>query len=1310
MKRALAIIATALLFCIEANCMETHHFYVAYSGSQGLYDTNITNCCQDRYGRLWVASSEGVYIYTGNKFTIFNNSEYKERCSKMTDKVAVDGDGCLWILSNTGIGYYDPDSNRFKIVDIEIHGRTWDISFDSEGGVWLAVGTKILRYDKSNESVQTILTKTSDVNELCINGSNLYFTDSDGGILSYSIKSAKIEPIKSPFEDEKGNKIRYEGLAFIDGGHILTSTSNGKIVVVDLDKGKERVVIDYSSEEIIPHVLTLMVRGNEYWIGTQTGAFIYDAQTGETERQIYGEGGKLSLVGQYVRDFFTDRDGNVWASTLTGLKGWINYGSNFERFVFDGTENSPAGTSVCAAIEGPDGNIWFGSDEGKIFTFNPRTKAFEDYTEKIGIPDFSAIDDIKFKDNLLFVISYGYGLTVYDISTGKVVRRLFSSTFKNISPLKGSGFKAYIGSTDGLYLLDGLHSTPVRLEGVPHKMITDVSDAFDDKCWIATYGGGFGIIDTNTNTYISYDTKSYPSLVKTDYITTIRVCHDGTVWAGTDGEGLLRLYMEGDKVTDVEYVGVDNGLPFNNVRAICFGGSDIWTSTPNGICQISKQNLNIIGVYLQSDAIVGSHFNEKTGFLASNGKMYFGTSQGIVAFDPDTMTELFSGKKVMINNVTVGKLDNRKTTTEKGKSVIASKSLRVKQKDAPVVAFSFSTMLYGNPNLVNYKCTLKGRNFENITTTTENPITYLGLAPGKYDFTVEVNEGTSMAHSDSKRITIVAPWYMSVIAQMIYWIAFISLIGLGTFAVNQRKNKRFLNEAKMNEDMRQKKLLQEKIDFMTNITHEIRTPISVISILVEKMFGKDEHISADASALKMNVGRIVQLCNELLDLRKIQDGEMSLNKKPEDIGKILISMCTPYETVTKEKGIHMELSIPDTPVMVNCDKESMDIILSNLLSNAMKYCTSKIDVGLISKDGTASIRISSDGKKIPDYEQERIFDAFYQSKHIDNKGTGIGLTFSRALAQKNGGRLFLDGEVEEMNSFVAEFPVCVGKPEEQKQANLEENKEDQDTDTHAESYSEETCFLVVEDNDYLRKLIAEELSKNRHVLTACNGTEAIRLIKENNVELVISDIMMPEMDGCELCNIIKSSVEYSHISVILLTAAVGIETQMRSLKSGADCYLEKPFNMDVLMTAIENIQINRRIHNNQFMASPLAKIEVPVSGGTEQELMNRLHDVVIEHIGDTEMTTTELANLVKIPRKVLIQKLKVNTGLSINEYIRICRLKKAAELLAENKYMVKEVAYYVGYTSSSYFAKHFTAQFGISPSEFAQQNTSSIIK
>lgn len=429
---------------------------------------------------------------------------------------------------------------------------------------------------------------------------------------------------------------------------------------------------------------------------------------------------------------------------------------------------------------------------------------------------------------------------------------------------------------------------------------------------------------------------------------------------------------------------------------------------------------------------------------------------------------------------------------------------------------------------------------------------------------------------------------------------------------------------------------------------------------------------------------------------------MVINLRPEHALDILKNVSDTFGGILSEKGIKMELNLPEEDIVLNCDRTAADSILTNLLSNAMKYCDSRISVDLYKVGNTVSFSVSSDGKLIPPEESEKIFDTFYQSKAIDSKGTGIGLTFARSLARKQGGNLYLDTSVKDMNSFVLELPAGSSVQENRDEDNATDNINGGEDTTATEALNE-AHMLVVEDDDSLRTIIANVLSADYPVLTASDGEEAAGLLERNNIEVVISDIMMPKMNGYELCNLIKSNISYSHISVILLTAAAGTDTQLKTLRCGADSYLEKPFSMNVLRTTIENIRLNRKIRNGQFASFPLSKMEINVSGNTEAEFMDRLHSIVLEHMSDTEMTTTELAEMMRIPRKTLIYKLKINTGLSINEYIRLCRLKKAAELLSENKYKVKEVAYYVGYSSSSYFAKHFTAQFGMTPTEFLMQ-------
>ena len=343
--------------------------------------------------------------------------------------------------------------------------------------------------------------------------------------------------------------------------------------------------------------------------------------------------------------------------------------------------------------------------------------------------------------------------------------------------------------------------------------------------------------------------------------------------------------------------------------------------------------------------------------------------------------------------------------------------------------------------------------------------------------------------------------------------------------------------------------------------------------------------------------------------------------------------------------------------------------------------------------------MDSDGTRIPEEESELIFNAFYQSHTIASSGSGLGLTYSRTLAELHNGLLYLDTQQKELNSFVFVLPITESSPE----VSTEEPKAETRPVLPEEppvSLDGRARILVVEDNEELRNLIRDELLKDYSVMTAANGQEAFDIVKSNNIDMVISDIMMPIMDGCELCNLIKNNVYYSHILVILLTAAIGVETHLRSLKAGVDSYIEKPFKIEVLKATIGNLFKNREIQNEQFNSNPLAWLSGTSISTVEREFMEKLHSIVLEHISETEMTTPQLASMMMISRQTLAAKVRANTGLSTLEYIRICRLKKAAELLAERKYRISEVAYLVGYTSPSYFTKHFQQQFNITPSEF----------
>lgn len=607
-------------------------------------------------------------------------------------------------------------------------------------------------------------------------------------------------------------------------------------------------------------------------------------------------------------------------------------------------------------------------------------------------------------------------------------------------------------------------------------------------------------------------------------------------------------------------------------------------------------------------------------------------------------------------------------------------------------------MVYANPNMETFDCQLRKRGYSENLTTAENSISYLGLKPGKYTFQVNVH-GTET--SDSITILITPKWYASILARIIYL-----LLALGaTFAVvrhliSEKKRASEIENAKS-----QMQSLHERMDFLTNITHEIRTPVTMMSILMDKIPDSKDVVPVqeeDAKSLKMNMNRLLELCNQILDFRKMENEQLHLMMTDIDICELTRETADTITAVTQAEGIAYSVSIPDSPLVVTGDRKSIEGILINLLTNAVKYCSSRIDLCITSDGSEVTVRVNNDGDRIPEEESEMIFNAFYQIKKTGGYGTGLGLTYSRSLANMNNGKLYFDSRVPDLNSFVFQIPLAGNDLKITYTDTAEAAIDTDETANEEECLSGRPVILVVEDNADLKNLISDELSKDYDTLTASNGAEALEIVKTRRVDMVISDIMMPVMDGCQLCNAIKTDIDHSHILVVLLTAAIGVENHIRSLKAGADSYIEKPFKIDLLKANIHSLFKNIEIRNEQLAKSPLAQFKGTSSSTVELEFMEKLHSYIDEHISETEMSTERLAEAMSISRKTLISKIKANTGLSVNEYVRASRLKKAAEILAKKQYRINEVAYLVGYSTPSYFTKHFQKQFGVKPSDFVR--------
>jgi signal transduction histidine kinase/DNA-binding response OmpR family regulator len=593
---------------------------------------------------------------------------------------------------------------------------------------------------------------------------------------------------------------------------------------------------------------------------------------------------------------------------------------------------------------------------------------------------------------------------------------------------------------------------------------------------------------------------------------------------------------------------------------------------------------------------------------------------------------------------------------------------------------------------------------------------YTNLSPGEYRFKVISSSDGNRWSSDEALldIEISPPFWRSLPAYALYILISATIIYT---LISFYLKKNVLEQQRkivILETNKEREILNAKINFFTNITHEVRTPLTLIKGPLDRILKNGIKNSKDSEdnllIIKRNTDRLLNLTNQLLDFRKTEKEMFKLNFIKTDLYELIESTFHLFLPYSAEKMISIKLHSPVNQYYLAVDREAITKILSNLLSNALKFAGSKIDLFLeleTEKENIIRIRINSDGKLIPKELRERIFEPFYQ---IDfnkpgEKGTGLGLSLARSLAELHHGRLFLDTNVRQYNSFVLELTryqeeSISGNLHESDGLNLSEHNEFEIFGSLENSLAN---ILLVEDEVEMGNFIAKEISGDYNVILTSNGDEALKALKKYNIALVVSDVIMPVINGYELCRQIKSNIEFSHIPVILLTATIHLNARIEGLDSGADGYIEKPFTTELLIAQILNLIKNRSLVRQNFTNSPLAHFKSVAMNKTDEEFLKKLNSFLMDNISETDLNVERIAEIMRISVSTLYRKLKALTDLNSVEYIRLARLKKAAELLSEGNYRINEISYLVGFSSPSYFATSFQKQFGISPSQFVRK-------
>ena len=828
------------------------------------------------------------------------------------------------------------------------------------------------------------------------------------------------------------------------------------------------------------------------------------------------------------------------------------------------------------------------------------------------------------------------------------------------------------------------------------------------RIWIGTYGSGLYCFDAAGRQLSHLTTADPGSTLTADRITSFFEDSRHRLWITTEGGGLCYTDPDPDpSALNLHTITRENGLRTNVTCAVAEDEDGIlWVSTTRGITRIDGNTLDIQDFIFDRQQIIGSQFCYGSVLSTRGGMLYMGNTNGLVALSPAKMKKSILEYPVYITNIEARSAGHVLQLHEDGRSALQTRRVRVKARDASLLSVSYAAPVYSIMYQVTYAYSLRKGAREIISaTTTDNQANISGLRPGRYRFEVGILGAEGNGSTKSLDFEIMSPPLLSNMARIIYLFLLLALIAGFIYQLEMKRRRDRDRHRTALETQKQKEIYDAKINFFTNITHEIRTPLTLIKMPLDKLIAEKEYTpkgEKEMLTIQANTDRLLTLTNQLLDLRKMEKNEIKPVFLKEDMSAIVRKSCHYFEQMAADQKITIAEDIPEQPFEVMCARDAVEKIVSNLLSNAVKYCRDRIEVSLHpSADGrTAILRVDSNGATIPPRDSERIFETFYQvGDERRSQGTGLGLPFARALATMHGGKLYLDPAARPVNSFVLELPVSqatpvVIKPEPTAAVQEEESFQELDSSRHT--------ILLVEDDAEMRNYLAGELSADYNVVTAANGQDAVEKLRQERIDLVASDVMMPVMDGCQLCNFVKTNTDYSHIPVLLLTAAVGMETRMQTLEVGADGYIEKPFPIELLRANIANLFRNLEISYKQFTDSPLTHFNSVNSSKVDEEFMEKLHGIVMKHMAEQDLSIETLTGLIGTSKSTLYRKVKANTGLNINEYIRLCRLKQAAEMLSSQKYRINEVAYMVGFSSPSYFATSFQKQFNISPSAFVK--------
>ncbi len=1315
-----------------------------YSQEHGLSNNQIHCILQDSKGWIWIGTSQGVCRFDGYRFTVFKNDPDDSTSLKgnLVRVIYEDRKGQLWVgTENGGLNKFDREKESFQ--HLFYHGEPAllkDVSVtavmeDNQRNIW--VGTESNLYKIDGEGSLTVV-KPSNLPDF-----SEYFrvirTDITGrmwigtnrGVYLYHSDTNLAEKVN--FSGSLANAEIWEILPDQDGTVLIGTYAGGMYLVNSKTLESRHMVIDPDNERSNTVRAISKDPNGKFWIGTRGGLYLYDIRKGVNAKYYHDDREQKSLINNSILCISKDAKGNIWIGTRQGLNLLIEERINIQGFKSMLGDNRYLNNSeIYAFWMDVQGKIWIGTENGGVNILDRKTGRF-DYLvpQKNNKNSLSSscikaiVEDVH---GNLWIGTYLGGLDLYNRQTGTFKHfRNDPSNSNSLSDnrvwslLKDSNNDIWVGTSRGIDKYDPQTGGFIHNNNLVNgQQVNWIAEDKDQCLWIGA------------NDLIIYNPKNQKIIRLNESTRLMLEDSKNRFWLTTLSHGIALFSKEKGVI---KYYNEKSGLANNQALAILEDDEHfLWISTTRGLSKFDPETERFHN-FSTKNGFQNDQFTYGAAFKLPTGELMFGGISGFNIFDPAKIKSSDYSAPIVFTDL---KILNKSVPIRPDGSGVLTKSISETEKielkyEQNSVELEFASFDFANIMGIQYSYYLEGFDKDWNEPSDKRLATYTNLNPGIYTFrvkTVSIDRQESNAGPELK-IIVYPPYWQTWWFRILIFLFILALFyWLITFLQNREKLKHNL----VFEKIKAKKLHELdmiKLRFYTNISHEIRTPLTLILGPLEKLRNNtipEGEIKGHLEVMHRNASQLNELINQLLDFRKMESGNLKLNLKRSDLVAFISGIVGSFGKFAEEREVELKFNSLKKEIVTNFDEEKMAKIMNNLLSNAFKF-TAKggkivVNISLVfdtedqdspndhPEKRVVEITVKDTGIGISESNIEKIFNRFFQvDQNSAQTGTGIGLALTKELVKLHNGKIFVTSKPGKNSKFTIQLPyddakttghsadlTIIDKDGEDKQLILN------DEPIYEQTIAGQKIMLLVDDNADVRYFIKSHFLPVYHIIEAKDGLEGWHMALKTIPNIIISDVMMPDMDGFEFCRKIRKDERTSHIPILLLTALGSREHEIEGLSQGADDYITKPFDMVVLQTKIENILSVRQSLKQKYSGEVFLQPRNIMLSSPDERFLQKAMDVVENNIADPDLDIDRFATEIGVSRMQLYRKLSAMTDMTVKEFVRDIRLKRAAQLLIQKKMNVSEVAYAVGFKDLSHFRKCFRQEFNMSASEYMEKH------